>query len=601
MLKYGQCSYKYHYMKSLILSLCAVVTCYCTVARAESFTLEIMHVNDMHSYLEASPLIIKTQAGALHVKIGGASALASIVAERRAKNPHLLVVSAGDQITGNAANYYLFHGRADATVYDVLGTNVYTLGNHEFDHGNKQLAEYLAYMQNTKSKPHLVISNVQTSDQDPIKPYMEHTYTLPVQSSTSQTIKNVQFLGITDARKIVQSSHPDPDTKILDGVQIVNELTARSKADINVLVTHEGLQRDLTNVALLEDIDIIIGGDSHTLCGDFAQQWVHTDCSYPLTLTNAQGKKVCVVQAFEYGKAIGDLIVDFNEAGEVLACRGQPYIPIYADTASLTVNKEVSVASAKTILDHAIASNPALVYAKPNVQMEQALAPFISQIKANYNQPLATLNENLCATRLPNRFCQLKNQTVYHGSEVCQVVASISLAMHKADFYLANAGGFRIDLPAGTITKQDLARLMPFNNNMIVVSVTGAQIQELLTNLLQYVASAPEYNSGEMPCGSNIQVFYNNEQANKPVVSKILIANEQGEYMPLVADKTYQMLTYDYLLVATPYKPYMTNYQRLYVKDAAVVESYLLAKHTFPPLQADTMVLQPSVQKETQP
>ena len=74
------------------------------IADQIDFTLEILHVNDVHSYIDANKVSLKTPAGLVRVKVGGPEAIKSVIEERRKANPDVLVISAGDQITGNASN-----------------------------------------------------------------------------------------------------------------------------------------------------------------------------------------------------------------------------------------------------------------------------------------------------------------------------------------------------------------------------------------------------------------------------------------------------------------------------------------------------------------
>jgi 5'-nucleotidase len=76
--------------------------------------------------------------------------------------------------------------------------------------------------------------------------------------------------------------------------------------------------------AKLTDVDVIIGGDSHSLLGNFAAVGITSSSgSYPTVATNKDGKPVCIGQAWEYSKAFGLLNVQLNEAGEVKSCGGK--------------------------------------------------------------------------------------------------------------------------------------------------------------------------------------------------------------------------------------------------------------------------------------
>lgn len=89
-----------------------------------------------------------------------------------------------------------------------------------------------------------------------------------------------------------------------------------------VLLTHHGYQADLALAAKLSDVDVIIGGDSHTLLGDFAAYGLAAAGPYPTRATNRDGEPVCVGQAWEYNKFVGHMSVCLDARGRVADCGG---------------------------------------------------------------------------------------------------------------------------------------------------------------------------------------------------------------------------------------------------------------------------------------
>jgi 2',3'-cyclic-nucleotide 2'-phosphodiesterase (5'-nucleotidase family) len=56
----------------------------------------------------------------------------------------------------------------------------------------------------------------------------------------------------------------------------------------------------------LTDVDVIIGGDSHTLLGDFSAVGITAQSgAYPTVMPTSRVKPVCIGQAWEYSKAFG--------------------------------------------------------------------------------------------------------------------------------------------------------------------------------------------------------------------------------------------------------------------------------------------------------
>jgi 2',3'-cyclic-nucleotide 2'-phosphodiesterase (5'-nucleotidase family) len=94
-------------------------------------------------------------------------------------------------------------------------------------------------------------------------------------------------------------------------------------------------------------------------------------------------------------------------------------------------------------------------------------------------------------------------------------------------FVLATKGGLRITWPKGNITVSHVFELMPFENEMVTMKLTGANVQELA----DFVAK----KDGEPVAGLRMQI-----KDEKAV--DITIAGQ-----PLDYNKTYTLLTYDYL------------------------------------------------------
>jgi 5'-nucleotidase/UDP-sugar diphosphatase len=95
-----------------------------------------------------------------------------------------------------------------------------------------------------------------------------------------------------------------------------------------VLMTHHGFDADQALVSRLRGVDVVIGGDSHTLLGDFKALGLPSGGRYPTVARNADGDTVCIGQAWEYGKAFGLMNVAFDAEGRVSRCDGQAALVI---------------------------------------------------------------------------------------------------------------------------------------------------------------------------------------------------------------------------------------------------------------------------------
>jgi 5'-nucleotidase len=245
--------------------------------------------------------------------------------------------------------------------------------------------------------------------------------------------------------------------------------------------------------ARLSGVDVIVGGDSHSLLGDFAGVGLASEASYPTVVRNKDGGMVCVVQAWEYSKAIGLLTVQFDDAGNVVSCGGQ---------ASLVLGESMQrkdphgnwVDMSRDEIDALVAKleNPNLIkMLAPNAQVIQALALFEQQYERETSQVIGNLakDQSLCLIRVPgstNRGSAVCADVVERagGSDISQIVAEgyrLAPAHGPADIGLTNAGGVRVSLE--TDGTQDLPltlgaayTVQPFPNELYVLRLSGQQV-----------------------------------------------------------------------------------------------------------------------------
>lgn len=97
------------------------------------------------------------------------------------------------------------------------------------------------------------------------------------------------------------------------------------------------------------------------------------------------------------------------------------------------------------------------------------------------------------------------------------------------DFVLLNYGGIRANMPKGNIKKENAFKLMPFENELVVVNLTGEKIVELVTFFIK--------NKKAHPLSKNIELIIYADNKHKLNINK----------KPFDKNKTYNVLTNDYL------------------------------------------------------
>jgi 5'-nucleotidase len=101
--------------------------------------ITVLHTNDTHSQIDPILENDKTYAGK-----GGAARRATLVKRVRKENPNTLLIDAGDVCQGTP--YFNFYrGEVEYKAMSLIGYDVGTIGNHEFDNGVESLAKALQF------------------------------------------------------------------------------------------------------------------------------------------------------------------------------------------------------------------------------------------------------------------------------------------------------------------------------------------------------------------------------------------------------------------------------------------------------------------------
>lgn len=217
-------------------------------------SIVILHTNDTHSQID--PFVSKSSG-----EVGGVLRRYNFINNVRAKNAHVLLLDAGDFSQGTPF-YNFFKGETEITLMNMMGYDVVTLGNHEFDNGSAMLAKQLK-----KADFKVVCANYNFKNKKLrkiVKPYTIITY---------DSIR-IGIFGLTTDLKGLVSPKTEKELTFLDPVEtakkIVQILKEKEHCDIIICLSHLGLDQirknDVSDKILAEQvvgIDFIIGGHSH--------------------------------------------------------------------------------------------------------------------------------------------------------------------------------------------------------------------------------------------------------------------------------------------------------------------------------------------------
>lgn len=533
---------------------------------SSSLNLTILHMNDHHSHLSAktfdydvSDMALSAQdennAPVTDVKVsyGGFPKMVSLFDRLSQQSEHVLKLHAGDAITGTLY-YSLFKGQADAAMMNQVCFDAFVLGNHEFDDGDAGLANFLDLLNASACHTEVLAANVVPGATSAIRTNYIKPYTVIERGG-----QHIGVIGIDIAGKTKNSSRPDETTVFLDEVetaqQYIDELTNDGVNKI-ILLTHYGYENDLALAAALTGVDVIIGGDSHTLLGGstFADLGFTPSADYPTQVTDAAGNPVCVVQAWEYAQVMGELNVQFNAEGVVERCSGTPYLPIsrtftyqYAqnDMRSLSGNDVSRVLTRLTAHDE-------VVLVEEDATTRALLTIFDADVDVLKQTVIGTNADNVCLSRVPgdNRSsapCQ-QADTYERGSDISNIVAKAFLTgTPTADFAIQNGGGVRVQLNAGDITIADAFTLLPFSNTLVVLEMTGQQIVTVLEDALANFVDDNGSN-GSYPYASGLRFNVDLSQSRGSRVTQVEV-NPQvaNSWTAMDLQATYQVVTNDFI------------------------------------------------------
>jgi 5'-nucleotidase len=335
---------KHLLLRSSLIAICIAILSACSGGSSDSsgtaYELNIAHVNDTHSNIrppDTQELLVDGQK--VYSPLGGFSQLITLFKSLDGTN-NLLKLHSGDAITGTYF-YQLYEGKTDAIAMNSICFDAFVPGNHEFDFGDSGLKKFLDFLaiDPAKCNTPVIAANIQPgTTPPPASPLISRPdgspYFLPYIIKTIGGVK-VGLFGIDVVGKTKNASKPNASTLFEDEAtaaqRTIDQLKAKGVKRI-VMMSHIGYEGDLAIAPKLTDVDVIIGGDSHTFLGEYSPIVGKTPAGkYPTVVTNKSGETVCIGQAWEYTKVFARMNVKFNDNGSVKSCSGTASV-IVGDT-----------------------------------------------------------------------------------------------------------------------------------------------------------------------------------------------------------------------------------------------------------------------------
>ncbi|MCC3376090.1 5'-nucleotidase C-terminal domain-containing protein [Cohnella sp. REN36] len=387
--------------------------------------VHLLGINDLHGQLDTTSFVSNKP-------VGTAPILASYLKEARAKYENTLLVHNGDSVGASAPVSSLERDEPTMEWMNLMKFDVGTLGNHEFDQGVASLKSQLeggvdpvGGVEHKGANFDYVNANVvdEKTGEPIIRPYVV------------KEIGGVKigFIGVVTMATVTKVS-PEGlrGVKLVDQAPVVNEAVAELKQQgvkTIVVLAHDpattkdgvttGEAADLAK-AIDPEVDVVMAGDNHALANGLVD-----------------GK--LVVQAYSYGTAFEDvkLLID-PQTGDVVS-----------KSATVTTTFQDGVtpdAESQALVDKYLDKHPEL------------------------KLPVGTTDGTVVRTDAYNNEAPLGNL----------IADAMRSAFPGTDFAFMNPGGIRADLPTGEVKFGDLAKVQPFGNTLVKLTLTGKQIKTLL-------------------------------------------------------------------------------------------------------------------------
>jgi 5'-nucleotidase/UDP-sugar diphosphatase len=302
---------------------------------SNSKLIQILHTNDTHSYLDSTTH---------DPSKGGSSRLKSLIdhykSSMKDQGVNTIVMDAGDFTEGNL--YYMAdRGRRTFQVQNEMGYDVVALGNHDYLMGSKELDSILGEMDLNFS---FLAANVSMSpNYENIKSKIE-----PYKELEIDGIK-IAVLGLTTNELFYK-------WRLAGGV-IMNpyrvaaqyeEILKNRNNDFIIALTHIGVLNDIKLAEKTKNIDLIVGGHSHTALFE------------PSFGINKNNKSVPIVQAGMHTEYLGRILVDL-EKGRPLKIVKYELVPVKSndgdgnmDSIIEQANNKLDLAYGKEWLDEVV-------------------------------------------------------------------------------------------------------------------------------------------------------------------------------------------------------------------------------------------------------
>jgi len=344
-------------------------------------------------------------------------------------NDTTFILSAGDNCSGADAkkNEFIFN-----LMQNIMGVELSAVGNHEVD------ATADGFYEAAKDKNiTFVATNVAFSDDNKMKDFVKKSVikekngvkygfigAMPIDFKMCTKEASQKGLDVLDLDNTVKALQSEIDNLKAQGVNRI------------IMLSHVGYDADKKIVSMLDGIDVVIGGHTHTV----VEGALHDEN----ILKSKSGEPVVITQGGENGLYYGILNVEFDDNGLLTK-----------------VNNNLVATTNR-------AKSPTIEYVK-NQNLGES--PHIATVKESEGMP-------------PNRRIEPSGWT--------EIMADSIKSELGCDIALINSANTRKVPKAGKLTERDVMESSPMKNKLLRVELTQKQLVEAIKNSALATMSAPD-------------------------------------------------------------------------------------------------------------
>lgn len=535
--------------KSLVASMLALALAGCASQPSDQpFTLNIAHINDTHSHFDASEAQLTLEGNQLYGQVGGHPRLlayAQEVSQHAAKEKQpFLWLHAGGAFEGS--NYYALNkGAMNADILSRMELDAMVLGNDELAAPPATLTNFIE----AADFPLLAanVSGDALPHHEQLAPYVLYAF----KGHKKQRVASVKEAGkrpvvavIGLADPSLTSSHYQVEQAAQRAQQTVDELTEQGVKYI-VALTHLGLAQDKALAETVNGIDVIVGGQSRELQGDFSNIGWHKGTPYAEQVNNANGHgSTCIVQAGHAAQAVGQVKVTFKDNGQVSLCEGTNTVllasPFYTDvrrdeSTQLGGEQQAKVAE--------------FIQQQPNLALVSEDKSLRSHIDKQY-RPALNAAAGKVIGYVPRRLSSEQLTKRGQVSQVAPLVAASQLTwvnspevqavtQRQVDFAIVAAGAVHKDLEVGSLNEGQVTLSLVVPTPVSVVSLSGHQLTGFILEAVKK-AMATDANGSSLPYVAGLRYQFNETRQGMGYLAK-LEYQAQGKWQRIAPNETYQV------------------------------------------------------------